>query len=123
MNEDAPVYLFRRGGFAAALNTVVCVAPREIVASALGGGGNKDTDCLIAAFGAAEVFEDEETGRYFIGVWGSRGASRLRSALRRAGISLKIVREPCPGRLKYTFKSRERPPRTGQGAAWKGGGA
>lgn len=62
MSEEAPVYLFRRGGFAAS-ESVVCVAPREIVASTFGAGGIKDTAGLIAAFGGAVVFGDEEGGR------------------------------------------------------------
>lgn len=93
------------------MDTVVCAAPPEIVASAFGGGGNKDTAGLIATFGGAAVFEDEESGRYYLGVWGSRNCSRFRSAVRRAGVSLNIVREPCPGRHKHRFKSRERPAR------------
>jgi hypothetical protein len=108
MSEKVPTYLFRRAGIAAS-ESVICVAPREIVASVFGGGGVKDAAGLTETFGGAAVFEDEEGERYYLGVWGSRNCSRFRTALRRAGIAITIVHASCPGRLKYYFKRHDRP--------------
>jgi len=111
MNERQAVYLFKNGNFAPAGNTIVCAAPRDLVVSVFGGGGLYESNGLSASFGGAAFFRQEETGAYYLGVWGKRNASRFRSALRRGGAVLDIVREPPPGRFLGFGKKNERPSR------------
>jgi hypothetical protein len=99
MTERVPVYLFRDGHFARNGDAIVSAAPRDAVVSAYGGGGLLDSDGLNRVFGGGCVFRNDETGACFFGVWGARNASRFRSALRRSGMVLNIVREPPPARL------------------------
>ena len=93
-SERVPVYVFRARG-----NAVMSAAPRDVVASVYGGGGMWDSGGLNAAFGGGCVFRNDDTGAYFLGVWGARNASRFRGALRRGGVDLDIVRGPPPARL------------------------
>ncbi len=101
MSGNIPVYLFRDSHFAPAGDTVVCAAPLDVVVSVYGGGGLKGEGGLAAAFSGAAFFRNDETGLCFLGVWGSRNASRFRSALRRSGSRLEIVRERPPARLAW----------------------
>jgi hypothetical protein len=104
------IYLFKEPQFAPAGNTVVCVARRELVAHIFGGGGLVDTAGLSAAFGGAVVYKTNEATVQYLGVWGARNASRFRSALRRGGAVLDIVRETVPGRLDFFLTGNRRPP-------------
>ena len=56
-------------------------------------------DGLAAAFGGAALFRNDETGATYLGVWGARNASRFRTALRRSGAALDLIREHPPARL------------------------
>jgi hypothetical protein len=109
MSERFPVYVFRDGHFAPARDTFVSAAPLDLVVSVYGGGGIKGEGGLAAVFGGAAVFKNEESGLYYLGVWGARNASRFRTALRASGVILDIVREPPPARLIF-FETRGRRP-------------
>jgi hypothetical protein len=111
MTERAKVYIFRDGHFAPAGDTIVCAASRDVVVSVFGGGGLKGEAGLATAFGGSAVFRDEDTGLLYLGVWGSRNASRFRRALRDGGVASHIVRGPPPGRLIFFSTQDERPKR------------
>ena len=95
------VYLFRSERFSPSGNTVVCVAPLEEVVSVYGGGGVEGEGGLSTAFGRAAVFKNEESGDYFIGVWGARNAARFRSTLR-SHMPITILKEAPNARLILT---------------------
>jgi hypothetical protein len=99
MPGRVPVYLFRAGNFARNGDSVVSVAPRDIVISVYGGGGFEGSDGLAAAFDGGCVYRNDDTGASFLGVWGARKASRFRAALRQSGLELDIVRQSPPARL------------------------
>ena len=74
------IYVFRSGSFACNGDSVVCVGPREQIEALLGVGA---LDALF--FGHVEYAGEQD--RRFIGVWGTRNASRLRRLLRERGQS------------------------------------
>ncbi|MGO9755414.1 MAG: hypothetical protein ACLPNY_02235 [Roseiarcus sp.] len=95
MSDRVASYVFRDKHFTLAGNTVVSAAPRDLVVSIFGGGGLKGEGGLSAVFGGAVVFRDEDTGLLYLGVWGSRNASRFRKALRDAAYALSEI-PSCP---------------------------
>jgi hypothetical protein len=101
MGERFPVYVFRAKHFAPAGNTVASAAPLRLVVSVYGGGGTKEMGGLAAAFGGGAFFRNDETGACYLGVWGARNASRFRTALRRSGVALDLVRDHPPARLIF----------------------
>jgi hypothetical protein len=105
-----PIYTFRGSSFAPSGNTVVAVAPLEWVMAVYGGGGIVGEGGLSAAFGGAVVFKNEDSGEYFIGVWGTRNASRFRAQLR-AKMQVNILREAPIARLKFWGAEKDRPKR------------
>jgi hypothetical protein len=99
VNERFPVYVYRDAHFAAAGDTVVTAAPLDLVVSVYGGGGIRGEAGLTAAFNGSILFKNDDTGQYYLGIWGARSASRFRGALRRSGAELEIRREPPPARM------------------------
>ena len=112
-NELVSVYIFRFEGGEPGRGTVVCAAPSELVVRAFGGGGHHDQDGLCAAFGGNAVYRSDETGQTYLAVWGSRYASRFRSALRRKA-AIALMREPPPARLISSQTTPKRPPASAQ---------
>ena len=105
--EEPPVvYVFRDGRFSAGGGSVVSAARPDIVVAVYGGGGLKGEAGLEAVFGGAAYFRNDETGVEYLGVWGSRKASRLRSALRRGEPALQVVAAHPPARLIFWSKGR-----------------
>jgi hypothetical protein len=104
------VYVFRDSRFSPGGEAVASATSSEIVTLVFGGGGHHGEDGLATQFGRAAFFRNDETGRTFLGVWGSRNASRFRGTLRRRGLSVEIVREPPPGRLTW-FQTPAHPSR------------
>ena len=89
------VYLFR-DSFAPAGNTVVCVGEKERIETALGSGQIKTLFHGEAVYTNAAIKQD------YLGVWGTRNASRLRRLLREQGVELIIQRtRPPDTRLRY----------------------
>jgi hypothetical protein len=110
MSQRFPIHIFRDGRFSRAGDTVVTLAPLDLVVSVFGGGGGlKGEQGLEDAFGGVVFFRNDETGMSYLGVWGRRKASRCRGALRRSGAQLDLQWEPPPARL--IFWSRGRPSR------------
>jgi len=104
-----PIYVFR--GLVSAGDTVVSAAPIGLVTAVYGDGGHIGEGGLFAAFSGGAVFKNDDTGALYLGVWGARNASRFRTALRRTGMSLKIVREHPPARLMFISTKGKRSPR------------
>jgi hypothetical protein len=111
MTEPVHVFVFKDKRFARS-ETVVSVAPLDIVVCVYGGGGLKGAAGIEATFGGSAYFCDYETGAAYLGVWGSRNGGRFRSRLRQSGITVKIVQEHPPARLKW-FNSGQRGRRPG----------
>jgi hypothetical protein len=107
MHDQSSVYVFRHPAFASAGDTVVCAAPLDLVVSVYGGGGIKGEGGLVAAFGGAAFFRDED-GSSYLAVWGARNASRFRSALR-IHVTLNVVRASPSARLVF-YKTRNTRP-------------
>ena len=99
--DSCPVYFFKSTGFAPSGDTVVNVAQRDKVISVYGGGGLFGEGGLSSAFGGAVVFKDDTTGQCFIGVWGTRNASRFRRELR-LHLEVIIVKEAPNASLVFT---------------------
>ncbi len=112
MMEPIQIYVFRTKNFARS-ETVASVAPLDIVISVFGGGGVKGAAGLEAVFGGSAYFQNEETGAAYLGVWGSGNGGHFRSRMRQAGMSITVVKEPPPARLKWfsTGERGERPAR------------
>lgn len=108
MSEPASVYVFRDPSFAPAGDTIVCAAPIDLVVSVYGGGGLKGEGGLADVFGGAVLFRNEETGSSYLGVWGSRNASRFRTALR-ARVAFDLVHAAPPARLVWYQTKNTRP--------------
>lgn len=111
MAQRSSVYVFRSAGFAPAADTLVSVAPFDLVVSVYGGGGLKGEGALADAFNGVAFFRNDDTGEGYLGVWGRRNASRFRRALREAGVDLDIIREPPRARLVGVETRDARPPR------------
>lgn len=111
MVQRSSVYVFRSAGFAPASDTVVSVAPLDLVVSVFGGGGLRGEGGLAAAYGGAAFFRNDETGNSYLGVWGARNAARFRRTLRVAGVDFALIREPPQARLVWTETRGTRPPR------------
>jgi hypothetical protein len=101
MAGSTRIYLFRSTTFARNGDTVVCAAPLCIVISVYGGGGLFGEGGVRAVFGGCAFFRDDKTGPAYVGIWGSRKASRFRETLRQAGLRLTIVQTPPPARLMF----------------------
>jgi hypothetical protein len=99
------VHVFRDQRFSRGGDTIVCVAPREVVVSVFGDGGLFGADGLSAAFGGWACFKNDETDQAYLGVWGARKASRFRERLRSAGTAIRISNEPPRGRLVVRAKN------------------
>jgi len=110
MTSPCPVYLFRSAGFAPSGNTVVSVAPLDCVVTVYGDGGVVGEGGLSSAFGGAAVFKNEASGEYFVGVWGTRNASRFRGELR-AHMQIDVHKEAPDARLTFWGAEKERPKR------------
>lgn len=110
METPCPVYLYRDPNFSALGDTFAAAAPLNEVISVYGGGGLVGEGGLSAAFRGAVVFKQEDTGQYFLGVWGRRNTARFRAALRSVG-EIAIIAEPPPARLIHFNKQCERPKR------------
>ena len=95
MNQPITIYLFR-DSFAPAGNSVVCVGEKERIEAALGFGKIK------VLFHGEAVYTNDTTKKDYLGVWGTRNASRLRRLLREQGSKLIIQRTRPPNtRLRY----------------------
>lgn len=112
MEGESVVYWFRDSHLAPAGNTVVSVAPRNLVVSVYGGGDLHESGGLSSVLGGVVIFRSEATDDIYLGVWGARNASRFRSDLRRHCAELKIVRTPPPARLSIYSTAKKRPKRT-----------
>ena len=111
MNGDiCPVHVFRSQRFAPSGDTWTAAACLERVGAVYGAGGMFGEGGLSAAFGGAVVFRDEDTGQFYLGVWGARNVSRFRVALGKAG-PMSILSEPPPARLMFYETRRGRPKR------------
>lgn len=110
MPSPCPVYLFRSTGFAPSGDTVVSVAPLECVVAVYGNGGVIGEGGLSSSFGGAAAFKNDVSGEYFIGVWGSRNASRFRSKLR-AHMQIAVMKEAPDARLAFRGTKKQRPKR------------
>ncbi len=97
--------------FAPRGDTVVSVAQRDAVVAVYCGGGVLEGDGLNKAFGGSCAFRNDDTGAWFIGVWGERNASRFRNGLRAGGLVLEILRERPPARLAGSSAAGIRPAR------------
>jgi hypothetical protein len=106
MSEPVQVFVFRGRPFARN-ETIVSAAPLETVVSVYGGGGLKGAAGLEAVFGGSAYFHNDETGTAYLGVWGSRNGGRFRTRLRQAGLTVTIIPEPPPARLKW-FSTEQR---------------
>jgi hypothetical protein len=107
MVQRSSVYVFRSAGFAPAANTVMSVASLDLVVSVYGGGGLKGEAGLFEAFGRAAFLRNDETAESYLGVWGTRNASRFRRTLREAGVNFETIREPPQARLvRYSKRAR-----------------
>jgi len=96
MNTPLNLYVFRGGPFAPDGNTMVCVGERGGVEAHLGYGQ------VQTLFRGAAVYTDEATKQDYLGVWGSRNASRMRRLLREHGAELVIHSGAPPGaRLRH----------------------
>jgi len=102
MADCIAIYVFRDPHFAPAGDTIVSAAPIETVVSVYGGGGLNEANGLSAAFGGVAVFRDDATGKCHLGVWGARKAAKFRSALRRSGVEIQVIKTPPPGRLVWS---------------------
>jgi len=91
-------------------DTFAAAAPLREVVSVYGGGGLVGEGGLSKAFGRAIVFKQEDTGQYFLGVWGRRNTARFRAALRSVG-DIVVIGDSPPARLIHFNKRRERPKR------------
>lgn len=94
------IYVYRDPHFAPAGDTLITVAPLELINLVYGLGEGSRQAALAAVFGGAAVFKDEDSGAFYLGIWGKRNASRFRTALQRHA-DVAIVRAPPPGRLLY----------------------
>jgi hypothetical protein len=92
--------------------TVATVASLDIVISVFGGGGLKGTAGVEAVFGGSAYFQNNDTGAAYLGVWGSRNGGRFRIRICEAGMSVAIVHESPPARLRGFIKLGKRPDRT-----------
>jgi hypothetical protein len=102
-----PVYLFRSAGFAPSGDTVVSVAPLESVVAVYGSGGVVGEGGVSSAFGGAAIFKNDASGEHFIGVWGTRNASRFRNELR-AHMPITVLKEAPNARLSFWSAEEER---------------
>lgn len=98
-NNPAIIYTFRDSHFSPAGDTVVSVAPRDVVVAIFGGGGVWDNGGLVVEFKGAVVFRDDETRKFFLGVWGARKAAKFRNAIKNSGCEIELLKTPPPGRL------------------------
>lgn len=73
-------------------------------------------DGLSSAFGGAVVFKNDGTGQSFLGVWGTRYASRFRSDLRRH-MPIAICKEAPDARRIMWRAAHARPERIGHTAS------
>jgi hypothetical protein len=110
MTASYPMYVYRDPHFAPAGDTVISVAPIELVNLVYGVGEGSRQAALMAAFGGAAVFKDEATDIFYLGIWGKRNASRFSAALRRHA-HLEIMEAPPPGHLMYFSRGEKRPTR------------
>ncbi|MBB3399491.1 MULTISPECIES: hypothetical protein [unclassified Rhizobium] len=110
METPCPVHLYRDPNFSALDETFAAAAQLKEVISVYGGGGPVGEGGFSAAFRGAVVFKQEDTGQYFLGVWGRRNTARFRAALRSVG-EIAIIAEPPPARLIHFNKQCERPKR------------
>jgi hypothetical protein len=96
-----PIYVFRAPYFAPAGDTIASAAPLDAVVAVYGGGGIKNTGGLSKEFGGAAVFRSGMPGfgKYYLGVWGERKASKFRETLRQGGIDVEIIKTPPPAKL------------------------
>jgi len=103
MANRISVYVFRDPHFSPAGDTVVTAAPAEAAVAVYGGGGLKQTAGLSAAFGGCAIYGPSLLGRgkRYLAVWGERKASKFRQSLRNAGLEVKVIKSPPPGRLLY----------------------
>lgn len=108
-DEPRRIYLFRSERIAGGSETVVCAAPVDLIVAVYGGGGHQDREGVQRAFGGSAFYRNDDTGERFIGVWGARNASRLRTALRRTA-AIAIIKEPPPARLIVWSTNEYRPP-------------
>ena len=111
VGQPSSVYVFRDRHFAPAGDAIVSAAPLSLVVAVYGGGGLKGESGLLAAFGGAVTFRDDETGDLYFGVWGARNASRFRRTLREAVKDIAVVKGQLPGRLVW-WHTQRRPRRT-----------
>jgi len=105
-----PVYLFRSADFAPSGDTVVSVAPQDIVVAVYGGGGVFGVGGLSSSFGGAAVFRNDASGECFIGVWGARNAARFRRELQ-ASMPITVIKEAPDARLTFRGAEKRRPER------------
>ena len=98
VSEAIPIYVFRAIQFAKS-ESVATAAPLNLVVSVFGGGGLKGEQGLEAVFGGSAYYRDDATGAAYLGVWGTRNASRFRRRLRESGAALRIVASEPPARL------------------------
>jgi hypothetical protein len=103
MNEPVQIYVFMTKSFARS-ETIASVAPLDTVISVFGGGGLKGAADLESVFGGSAYFQNDETDAAYLGVWGSRNGGHFRSRMRQAGMSLTVIKEPPPARLKWFNK-------------------
>jgi hypothetical protein len=68
MSQRFPVHIFRDGNFARGGDTVVTLAPVDLVVSVFGGGGLKGEGGLEDAFGGAVYFRNDETDVSYLGI-------------------------------------------------------
>ena len=96
------VYLFRDDHFAPAGSSLVCIGENAAIEIRLGDGQ------VETLFNGVAVYTCDTTKQDYVGVWGSRNASRLRRVLREHGAGLVIHPEPPPRvRLRHWTTSRK----------------
>lgn len=105
------VFRFRSSEFLPSGDVAVSIASAEFVTSVFGGIGVEGADGLTRAFGGGALFPNDVTGERYLGVWGTRKASRFRRLLRASAGNLKLVDERPPVRL-VRFNRTETKPRS-----------
>jgi hypothetical protein len=84
------VYLFR-DRIASRVNTVVCIGEKERIEESFRGGQ------LVGLFDGEIVYTNDTLKKNYVGVWGTRNASRLRRLLREKGVEILIQQTRPPG--------------------------
>ena len=79
---------------------MVCIGEKERIEGVFGGGQ------LAVLFKGEAVYTNDTIKRDYLGVWGTRNASRLRRLLREQGVELLIQRTRPPDTRLRSFSTQ-----------------